>query len=294
LGHHPPPRSSSALIVRGGSSTRRALGCPLTGSYWAATDPAAEPRLAPAAGTSFSFARSGGAGGQNVNKLNTKAVCRFDINGSPFPEAVRARLRVSGGATSSGELVVAADGQRTQAANRKEALEKLAARVAAAWRPPKQRRMREGLSAKGKRARRDEKSKNAQKKQARRRPTLLDFAPQRARVRALGTAAAAAAAAALHAPRPAHAFTALGLAAKQRQRDQAACFEALECAEPVPAYDIQCARDDAECLQRRQRLARQEIKAFLAEPGGFVGVAAILLLGSGSRLLRALSRRDGE
>ena len=114
---------------------------------------------------SFSYARSGGAGGQNVNKLSTKCTARLQLSSSPWPEAVRSRLRR--GATSSGEIVLSAERQRTQAANRKEALERLEKLVAAAWYPPKVRRQYEGISNKGKRQRREDKSKVAQKKRDR-------------------------------------------------------------------------------------------------------------------------------
>ena len=80
-------------------------------------------------------------------------------------------------------------------------------------------------------------------------------------------------------PKPAHASLAhLGVAAKRRRQEQEQCFDAMECAEAVPAYDITCERDDSECLQRRQALARQELANFRDNPGGAVGVVALLTL----------------
>lgn len=256
----------------------------------AAASPPTAAEIAKLPCVSFSYSRSSGAGGQNVNKLDTRCTARLDISRCPWPAQVCARLH--GSATSTGVVIVSADRQRTQAANRKDAVDKLAARVAEAWRPPKQRHQRSGPSAKGKRARHEAKARVAQKKRDRsaaRRGVFESVAvplPRRL-LPSLALALAWSPAA------PARAFTGLGLAAKARRRDQEACFERVECAEAVPAYDIQCGREDSECLERRQRLARQEFNAFLADPGGFVGVAALLLVSSTARLFRSL-RRGGD
>jgi ribosome-associated protein len=76
----------------------------------------------------FEFVRSSGPGGQNVNKVATVAVLRFDARGSAaLPEDVRARLISLAGrlATSRGEVVIRAHRYRSQDRNREDALARL-------------------------------------------------------------------------------------------------------------------------------------------------------------------------
>jgi len=115
----------------------------------------------------FTYSRSSGAGGQNVNKLNTNCEARLQVDQSPWAEAVKARLRSRGGVSTAGVLSTVSDRHRTQSTNRKDALEKLAAQVKEAWLPPTVRKQRTGPSHKAKRKRSDEKRKVAQKKQSR-------------------------------------------------------------------------------------------------------------------------------
>jgi ribosome-associated protein len=90
-----------------------------------------------------SFVRAAGPGGQHVNKTSSAVQLRFDVRGSPsLPDDVRRRLeRLAGGRlTLDGELVIVAQGERSQKRNREEALARLVALVRAAARPPKPRK----------------------------------------------------------------------------------------------------------------------------------------------------------
>jgi len=89
------------------------------------------------------FIRSSGPGGQNVNKVATAVRLRFAVRScSLLPEAVSQRLmiRAGGKMNDQGELIIEARRYRTQERNRADALQRLAAMIAAAWPDPTPRR----------------------------------------------------------------------------------------------------------------------------------------------------------
>lgn len=102
-----------------------------------------------------SFVRASGPGGQNVNKLSTAVMLRFDVrNSSSLFEEVKERLLAQAGkmATREGVLIIKAQTHRTQERNRAEALDRLIAMIARAAIAPKVRRAtRPSRAAKAKR-----------------------------------------------------------------------------------------------------------------------------------------------
>ncbi len=76
----------------------------------------------------FTYLRSPGPGGQNVNKVATTALLRFDLaHSASLPDTLRERLlQVLGNRlTQHGELIIKASRFRTQERNRQDALERL-------------------------------------------------------------------------------------------------------------------------------------------------------------------------
>jgi len=117
----------------------------------------------------FSYTRSSGPGGQNVNKVSTAAYLRFDVrNSSTLTEEIKIRLIKSAGkrVSKKGVLIIKAQRYRTQAQNRREALERLVGLIKyAALKPVYRKKTRPSQAVKERRL--IDKHKHSQLKQDR-------------------------------------------------------------------------------------------------------------------------------
>jgi ribosome-associated protein len=90
------------------------------------------------------YSRSGGPGGQNVNKVNTKATVRLPLGGLrglSDPEQHRLRTILASRLSMEGtELVIQCDEERSQGMNQEKALARMEILVISAAKLPKKRR----------------------------------------------------------------------------------------------------------------------------------------------------------
>jgi len=122
----------------------------------------------------WSFARSGGPGGQNVNKVESKALLRWNLAASnALPADVKKRLAQQQKRffTQDGELIITSQLTRDQDRNRDDCLEKLRAIILQALIVPKPRKKTKP-SRGSKRRRLQDKKRRSDVKQNRRRPHM--------------------------------------------------------------------------------------------------------------------------
>jgi len=126
--------------------------------------------IIPARELRWSATRSGGPGGQNVNKVSSKVDLRFDLaNTTALTEPQRARLMAlaKNRIDEDGAIQVVVQDTRDQQKNLELARTRLAEMIRACLRPPKARKAtRPSLGSK--RRRLDDKKKQGEKKERRR------------------------------------------------------------------------------------------------------------------------------
>ncbi len=117
----------------------------------------------------FDFVRAAGPGGQNVNKVSSAVLLRFNVDQSKLPAEIKERLYkiAAGRINKDGILLVHARQYRTQEQNRYDAQERLVEIIRLATMKPKPRRAtRPSVNARA--ARLGSKKKRAETKRLRR------------------------------------------------------------------------------------------------------------------------------
>ena len=119
----------------------------------------------------WSFARSGGPGGQNVNKVASKAILRWKAAATvaAIPQSAKARMRARFPSrfTADGNVVIQAQQYRDQERNRENCLDKLVAMIREALVEPIPRKATKPTRG-SQRRRVADKRRQSQKKQRRR------------------------------------------------------------------------------------------------------------------------------
>jgi len=117
----------------------------------------------------FTASRSGGPGGQHVNKVSSRVTLRFDLDASPSltdGQKHRVRHRLATRVSRDGVLRVVCRSHRSQLANRREAIERFSELLRSALQRPRRRR-KTGVPAAAKRRRLEDKKHRGELKRRR-------------------------------------------------------------------------------------------------------------------------------
>lgn len=119
----------------------------------------------------FTSSRSSGAGGQNVNKVNSKVTMRWNVKVSPSLSSEQKEWilqKLANQLTNSDELIISSQEHRSQIKNKEEVIHKLKATLALVFKRRKTRKA--SKPSKAALARRlENKRKHSDKKQLRKR-----------------------------------------------------------------------------------------------------------------------------
>lgn len=116
----------------------------------------------------FKYVRSSGPGGQNVNKVSSAVLLRWNVADSKaFSEEMRGRLLLKLTLTKDNDFLVSADSYRDQKMNRDEAIVRLVTSIEKALYKPKKRISTQPTRS-SKRRRVDDKKKRGKIKSLRR------------------------------------------------------------------------------------------------------------------------------
>jgi ribosome-associated protein len=90
----------------------------------------------------FTYSRSSGSGGQNVNKVNSKVTLKWNVNDSCFlnrEQRQRFFYRYQNSINKKNEFTITSEKTRDRSTNQTDCLKKLEKYITSIWEPPKKR-----------------------------------------------------------------------------------------------------------------------------------------------------------